>query len=203
VLESVIKAFLFDYGGVMTSGGAGTELSERLGESLGISSEDAFELLKPLWNDYACGKIDEDYLWASIEKGHGAQIEIAKRTIWNTWNDDMQPFPEMLELVQELRAKGFKVGLLSNVIPNTAKDIRDHGGYDGFEFSVLSCDVGYMKPQPEIYKLAMDMLPGIEPQEVVFVDDQERMLLPAQELGMQTILAKSVDQITRDINKYI
>lgn len=43
------------------------------------------------------------------------------------------------------------------------------------------------KPNPEPYQLALEYL-GIEPSECLLIDDMERNLKPAKELGMQTIL---------------
>lgn len=199
----MIKTLLFDYGGVITKGGGGFELSERLGYALGISQDDAHALLGPVWDDYAKGKISEGQLWKTIEQRYGRPIPLDKRAIWNTWEAHMQPLPEMLALIKSLQDKQYIVGLLSNVIPNTAADIREHGGYDVFDFRILSCETGFAKPDIEIYKLALHKLPGIDPSEIIFVDDQERCLIPARELGIQTILAKNAKQIADDINKLL
>jgi putative hydrolase of the HAD superfamily len=194
----MIKAFLFDYGGVMTGGGAGFELSERLGANIGISSDEAWKMLEPVWGAYAKGKIVEAQLWEHIEKQRGEPVSDGQRDIWNKWQD-MRPLPEMFELVQSLKTKGYRIGLLSTVIPNTAHEIKTHGGYDLFDFLILSCDVGYAKPDPEVYELAMRNLPDVQPSEVVFLDDQERFLVPARELGMQTILVKNAAQAIKDV----
>jgi putative hydrolase of the HAD superfamily len=199
----MIQALLFDYGGVITKGGGGFELAERLGEGTGLSSDEAWELLKPVWEPYICGKITEDQLWQAIETRHGQPIHASKRAIWNTWTDHMQPRPEMLELVKQLQDRAYTVGLLSNVIPNTAADIRAHGGYDAFDFLVLSCEVGHAKPNVEIYKVALQKLPGIAPDQVIFTDDAERNLAPAQELGMHTVLARDPQQIAAKIEQLL
>jgi putative hydrolase of the HAD superfamily len=198
----MIKAFLFDNGGVITAGGGGNELSERLAKNLGIAPDKAFDLLMPVWDAYAQGKISEPALWASIEQHYGQAITAQQRTIWNKWQD-MQPLPAMVELVNRLRSDGYVVGLLSNVIPNTEHEIRTNGGYEMFDFVVLSCKVGLSKPDPKIYTTAMQHLPGIEPNEVVFLDDQERCLLPARELGMQTILVSDPMQAIAAVDRLI
>jgi epoxide hydrolase-like predicted phosphatase len=199
----MIKAILFDYGGVMTDGGGGSELSDRLGAGLGISSKAAFAMLGPVWNQYASGTITEDELWQAIEADYGKPIEPAERAIWNTWKDHMQPRAEMVELVKGLQAQGYTVGLLSNVIPNTAADIRANGGYDAFDFLVLSCEAGYSKPAREIYECALEQLQGFKPEEVLFIDDQERFLVPARALGMHTILAQNATQIAAEVKKLL
>jgi FMN phosphatase YigB (HAD superfamily) len=103
----MIKAFLFDYGGVITTGGTGHELPERLGANLSITADEAFALLDPMWGDYSRGKITEDALWQSVEKRFGKPIPTTKRDIWNRW-ETMQPLPEMVALAQDLRTRGYQ-----------------------------------------------------------------------------------------------
>jgi epoxide hydrolase-like predicted phosphatase len=198
----MIKAFLFDNGGVMTSGGAGNELAERLANNLGINEVKAWSLLKQVFDEYIKGKLTEPELWRIVENHYGKPISVDKRDIWNKW-EDMRPLPEMMDLVRKLKTKGYKVGLLSNVIPNTERVIRANGGYDNFDFLVLSCEVGFSKPDPEIYAIAMNHLDGIKPNEVAFLDDQERCLVPARELGMETILVNSPTQAIAEVQKLL
>jgi putative hydrolase of the HAD superfamily len=186
----MIKAFLFDYGGVVTAGGNGVELPARLAKILAVTYDEAFQLLHPAWDDYCRGKLSDPEFWDALQQKLGSPIPSEKRHIANKW-EIMQPIPEMLELIKDLKSKGYRVGLLSNTIPATAEDIRKHGGYDLFDFTVLSYETGYTKPDPEIYQIAMDNLPGIEPSEVVFLDDQEKCLPPAQALGIQTIFVEN------------
>jgi epoxide hydrolase-like predicted phosphatase len=198
----MIKAFLFDNGGVMTSGGAGNVLAERLATKLDISENQAWAMLKPVFVEFMKAKITESQLWENIENQYGKPITADKRDIWNKW-DSMRVQPEMIGLVNDLKRSGYKVGMLSNVIPNTEKEIRKNGGYDPFDFLVLSCEVGWAKPDIEIYNIAMECLKGIQPEEVVFLDDQEVCLEPARVMGMHTILVISSEQAIRDVKAFI
>lgn len=198
----MIKAFLFDYGGVISDGGHGSDLTDRLGEVLGVSSRQAYEYFDTMWNMFFRGQISEEEIWDKLEHLSGTRVPISKRNVWNTW-DHMQMRPKMVDLIHQLKDAGYRIGLLSNVIPPTEREIREHGGYELFDFTVLSCNVGYAKPQPEIYELAMNQLSNISPSEVVIVDDQERMLIPAKKLGMQVVHAQSGDQIISDVNRLI
>ena len=198
----MIKAFLFDYGGVMTRSGKFGEMDDRLGSVLGIRPENAHKFLSPVWEKYIRGKIKEAELWSYIEAQSGQHISVGKRDLWNIW-ETTQLLPQMTELVAELKRKGYPVGLLSNAIPNTVRERREHNGYAGFDFLVLSCEVGYAKPDPEIYALAMEKFGGTLASEVVFLDDQERCLVPARELGMQTILVKDPAQAISEVRSLL
>jgi putative hydrolase of the HAD superfamily len=198
----MIKAIIFDNGGVITPGGNGTELTDRLGANLGISGNAAYALLSPLWDKYFRGAITEDELWQDIESRYGAAISTEKRAIWNTWGH-MQPYSEMLQFVEELKRRGYVVGMLSNVIPNTEKEVRTNGGYDPFDFVVLSCEVGFAKPDPEIYQLAAEKAGSIAPSEIIFLDDAERFLEPAHKVGWHTVKVTSPSQAIADVRAII
>jgi putative hydrolase of the HAD superfamily len=194
----MIKAVLFDYGGVISSGGHGVEITDRIARNLEVSSERALELLDIGWTLYANGKISEADFWAMLEEAYGQKIPAAKRNIWNDWQA-MQPKPEMLDFVRTLKKQGLTVGLLSNVIPFTMEQIRDHGVYDEFDFAVLSAEVGVGKPDELMYRLALEKMPNVQPEDIIFVDDQERFLEPAKKLGMHVIHGQSSEQIIADV----
>ena len=202
----MIKAALFDYGGVITSGGAGNELAERLAVNLGITTEQAADYIYPQFNDYIKSEINEKELWERIERQYGHPISTGNRDIWNKW-DSMIVIPEMNRLVADLKAKGIIVGVLSNVIPNTENAIRLNGGYDGFDFTVLSCDMGKAKPDPKLYKIAINevqkRIPSIKTNEIVFIDDQDINLNPARKLGLRTVLAKNSEDTIAEIKELI
>jgi epoxide hydrolase-like predicted phosphatase len=197
----MIKAILFDYGGVMTDVDRDS-ISARLAQILEIPDEDAKSYMQLGWGDYIRGQISGDTFWERIQNASETIVPPEYRTIWNEW-DKMKPLPEMSELVSDLKARGLRVGLLSNVFPHTAIDIRNHGGYSMFDFTILSCDVGYAKPDKQIYDIAMSKLSGIDPKEVIFIDDQERCLVPARDMGIHTVLAFGPGQIRTRIIEII
>jgi epoxide hydrolase-like predicted phosphatase len=182
----MIKAFLFDYDGVITPGVDVALPSKRLAANTGIPVEKASEVIKNIWADYSTGKTTASQVWKHIENELGLTIPEDKRNIWHTW-DELMPLPAMLELVKQLKDAGYPVGLVSNVFKDTADIIREHGGYDGFDFLILSCEVGARKPDPAMYEAALAKLPSISPSEIVYLDDREQLTLAASELGFQSI----------------
>ncbi|MDB5160336.1 MAG: hypothetical protein JWO99_599 [Candidatus Saccharibacteria bacterium] len=182
----MIKAFLFDYDGVMTAGVQDGVPASRLAEQLGVSPEKASEWIATIWNPYSTGAMSDEEAWFEIEKQYGKPISPDQRDIWYKWKE-LTPLPEMVELVEELKTKGYAVGLLSNVFPVTAQLVREHGGYEGFDFVVLSCEAGARKPDPKVYETALAQLKGIDASEVIFLDDRERCIVGAEELGISGI----------------
>lgn len=198
----MIKAFLFDYDGVISRGVDVTLPAKRLAKNVNISEARAAELIKSIWDDYSTGKSSSDDVWRSIENQLSAKIPNEKRDIWHTW-DELEPLAYMLEFVHNLKAKGYHVGLLSNVFKDTADIIRDNGGYESFDFTILSCEVGARKPEPQVYSAAMKKLPGIQPNEVLFLDDRAHCILGAKEFGLQTIHVKDHKTAIEQVNNLI
>lgn len=182
----MIQVFLFDYDGVITAGVKDGIPAARLAKNLGVSHDEASDLILSIWAPYSTGKMTDTEAWKSIEKHYGRPISSEQRQIWYTW-EELEPLPEMIELVRQVRAKGFKAGLLSNVLPVTAQLIREHGGYNEFDFLVLSCEAGARKPDLKVYESALANLPGVAPEEVVFLDDREPCVAGAENIGMKTI----------------
>jgi putative hydrolase of the HAD superfamily len=196
----MIKGVLFDYGGVVGEGGRGIDVTYRLADKLGLSKQQAEEIIFPLFGQMTLGKLDTDDFWQQISEATGLLITPEKLSIWNTWwGTDV--YPEMLALIHTLRAHGYQIGLLSNIIPPTRDHIKASGGYSHFDFAVLSCEVGLAKPDTRIFELALQKFDDLKPEEVVFIDDQQKSILPAEVLGMKTILATDSDQIIAELRK--
>jgi len=182
----MIKAFLFDYDGVITAGVKDGVPAARLAQNMGVSIEEASGWIIEIWDQYSTGLISDDIAWGKIEKNYGKSISIEQRDIWYLW-EELKPLVKMIELVRTLKSKGYIIGLLSNVLPVTAELIREHGGYKEFDFLVLSCEAGFRKPDQRIYEKAMAKLKDIAPEEVVFLDDRKPCTVGADKLGIRTI----------------
>jgi putative hydrolase of the HAD superfamily len=103
----------------------------------------------------------------------------------------MQPEPEMVEAVRQIRRAGLMTGLVSNSWST------DH--YDRellmelFDVTVISAEVHMHKPQPEIYRLAAKRL-EVDPAECIFVDDLKENCDGAEAVGMTAIRHRSAPE---------
>jgi putative hydrolase of the HAD superfamily len=121
----------------------------------------------------------------------GATAEIAeeisamRRTVTQ---QGLAPVPGALETIAELRARGFRIGLIticSDDVVGLWPETAFHGLFDA---EVFSCSVGLRKPDPRIYLMACEQL-GVEPQDAVFVGDGANdELAGAERVGMTAIL---------------
>lgn len=113
---------------------------------------------------------------------------------YNRIDEIVSPREGMLETLQALRERGYKLGLISNTY--WAADLHDqhlaeHGLLDFLPVRVYSCDAAHRKPHPSIFKLALDAL-GVEPGEAAYVGDRPDVdVAGAQQVGMHGILIRS------------
>ena len=98
-------------------------------------------------------------------------------------------FDYTIPMIQDLKDKGYKVYYLSNWSAWTHDLLQEAGKFEFLKYmdgGIFSYDVGYMKPDLEIYKLFIEKY-KINPEETVFFDDKEENVLAARTLGFQAI----------------
>ncbi|HWJ82983.1 MAG TPA: HAD-IA family hydrolase [Nocardioides sp.] len=103
-------------------------------------------------------------------------------------HDDAVPF------LETLRAADIRTAFVSNCSSNTRPLLTALGLADLVDDLVLSCEVGAAKPEPAIYRVALDRL-GVSAAESVFVDDQRAFCDGASALGIEAVL---IDRFTGD-----
>jgi putative hydrolase of the HAD superfamily len=76
---------------------------------------------------------------------------------WNTLRADL--VDGMGDALRALKARGYKLGLVADTRPQTAWNVlHQHDLYDLFDTLVISEEVGCEKPDPRIFRAALDAL---------------------------------------------
>ncbi len=195
----MIKAVLFDFGGVLTEGGKTGSTRAMFGAVYGIDpqtvrmDDSAIQAFR--------GKITDEQF---VQNTNALNTDCPPATVdmfieRATIFDRCEP---VYTLAEALRKQGIGTGIFSNVYAISADALRRDGYYDGFRPLILSCDHGMMKPELALYKAALHEL-NLAAGEVLFIDDNEQFLEPARKLGMHTVLAVSPQQIVDDVTKLI
>jgi putative hydrolase of the HAD superfamily len=108
------------------------------------------------------------------------------------WDPAMQVASTSVALLEALRNRGLKIGLVSNATDPAwllRADLERQGLAPYLDTVVFSSEIGKRKPHPAIYEAALSEL-GVAPQRAIFVGDRlvEDVQGPAQ-LGMTTVQA--------------
>lgn len=105
---------------------------------------------------------------------------------------DVSAFPDVFEILALLRDQGIKLGIVTNAYqPMLLRDVElEHHGLLGYfpDCRISAADVGYLKPHPQIFRAAMDLL-DTTPEETVFVGDNPVAdIAGAQAAGLRAVL---------------
>lgn len=94
----------------------------------------------------------------------------------------------------------FKLGIISNFCGNLEKVLEEFNLLSHFDFVIDSFHVGVEKPNPEIFRIALDRCEE-KPENICFIgDNPERDITPARKIGMKTILIS--DKVTNTVADY-
>jgi len=97
--------------------------------------------------------------------------------------------------LKELRNRGYRLALVSNLEPFQRPWVKELELTPLFDEIILSCEVGLLKPEPEIYQLAVQKL-EVSPEECVFVGDgMSNELSGAQAVGLTAV---RIDRLIRE-----
>ena len=94
--------------------------------------------------------------------------------------------PEMVSALDRVGEAGYITACLTNNVASACGAPEVDEIMAKFDHVVESSKVGLRKPEPEFYELACNVA-GVDPGEVVFLDDLGINLKPAKAMGMTTI----------------
>ena len=202
----VIRAALFDFGGVILS--SPFEAFARYERERGLA--DGF--LRRLNST----RPDEN-AWAQLERGHvsfdafcrlyegearAAGGEVDAREVMALLAGDVRP--AMVEAVRRCHERLKTACLTNNWVRADDGGAAPHEGLlaDLFDVVVESSKVGVRKPDPRFYELACEQL-AIEPRHAVFLDDIGGNLKPARAMGMTTIKVDDPDAAIGELESVV
>ena len=180
------RTVIFDYGEVISlaPSAADRDVITRLA---GVAADSG-----PFWRSYSAhrdgldqGSVGAESYWQAIAADIGASWDAAR--VHELWVADFRGWlsinPGIIEMLADLKAGGTRLALLSNAGPDYGSYFRAGPLGDFFAACYVSGELGLLKPQPEIYRHALDDL-GVSAAEAVFIDNREANVRGAEALGI-------------------
>jgi putative hydrolase of the HAD superfamily len=191
----VIRAVLFDFGGVISSSPfeAFAHLESERGLPAGfIRTVNATDPDTNAWAQLERGEVDVETfgsLWSAEAEALGHELD--GRLVLGRLGGEIRP-----QMVAAIRAcqTAYKTACLTNNFTRAESvlSVEVAAVYALFDAVLESRVLGVRKPDPRFYQLACEAL-GVEPDECVFLDDLGVNLKPARALGMHTIKVTDPD----------
>jgi HAD superfamily hydrolase (TIGR01509 family) len=126
------------------------------------------------------------------------QYKIDEETFCKYWSDIFSFNNNVIGLLPELK-KNYKLFLLSNT-----NSIHKKYGYQNYEFLkmfdklYLSYEVGFIKPELEIFKI-VEKASGLPSEEHIFIDDILEYVEAAQKVGWDGIQFVGYDDLVKNL----
>jgi putative hydrolase of the HAD superfamily len=198
----MIRAVLFDFYDTLAhvDGEAILRGRRAIAARAGVNEE----AMAALWRDSAAqrmlgtmGDLEEQIGRMLDQLGRRASPELLRELAAidvRAWEEGVTLYPEARPALAALKARGYRLGVLSNCSHQAGYVIERAGLDDLFDTLALSFRLGVAKPQPEIYQQACAAL-GVSAPETVFVADGAfGELDAARALGMVAVLIEQEHQ---------
>jgi len=184
-----ITTLFLDIGGVLLTDGWQSKSRKVAEKTFRLDLSEMEERHRATFDTYEEGKLTlEEYLsWVVFYKKRPFTRTEFQRFMFAQSN----PYPEMIGLVRQLKAKhGLKVIVLSN-------EARELNAYRIRKFKldrfvdafVSSCFVHLRKPDPDIFRLALD-ISQTPARQIIYLENAAMFIQIAEGLGIRSILHK-------------
>lgn len=188
----MIKAIIFDLNGVFIKS---PKLSDRFRDELGVSEAEFMPALKEIMAKVRTPNAGSSYqYWKPyLDKWN---LNLNEQEFLNFWFSAEKEVPEMTALAKELKAKGFKIFILSN-------NFIERAAYYYENFPILreisdkiyySWQTGFVKPNKEAY-LKVLTENNLKPEECLYFDDVQTNIDVANALGIKAYIFEGADKI--------
>ncbi len=146
-----------------------------------VSTDDRKVYEKKWWYEVVRKVFSEVGMFVKFDDYFDELFETFRSKAWEL-------FPETKGVLALLRSKGLKLGIVSNFDSRIYDVCTDLGIISCFDYFVISSEVGYAKPSPEIFSIALERS-GIHPSHCIHIGDSlEHDHYGARSVGIHVLL---------------
>jgi HAD superfamily hydrolase (TIGR01509 family) len=196
--QQKIRAIIFDIGRVLVRIDLGRAMSG-LAEAVAMSPDEVWSALEkhPTWRDWQEGRMTPRDFWLSVNTRFGTALGFEQFT--DIWNRVIDPKPIVDGTLLARLAKRYRLCLLSNTDPiHVAHLEATFEPMRYFPRRIYSCAVGVSKPNPLIYRAALEAC-QVAAQDALYIDDIPAYAEAARSLGLAALVFTSPEQLSGDL----
>lgn len=178
------RVIVFDYGEVLSR----SQSEPDKAQIVATAGAPAAEFWPAYWkhrDDLDHGTVTIPDYWARV--GGELGLSFGRAQVQSLWAVDFRSWisvePGSIEILADLYSGGTRMALLSNAGFDYGDAFRHAPFAQNFERIFVSAEMGMIKPDPEIYRHVAREL-GIEPAEMVFIDNKKVNVDGAESIGV-------------------
>ena len=177
----MLKNIVFDLGGVVVAHNE-EGFREKLGKFFDFGFGPDMKCVPSFWCDYDLGLLTIDETAAEVAKFRDCDAATAKAHMLQaiSLQEEVEP---TVELIKELKAKGYKLYVLSNMSKEYIEYLRKLPVFEYFDYQAVSCEQHLGKPDHKFYEYLLSHC-NLVPSETIFIDDRKDNVEVAAELGI-------------------
>ena len=182
-----IEVIFFDIGGVLLH-----IHPEKMIKRIAAITNNPFPVVQDSFPDdahdaYERGQITDHEWFNSFKSSLPNKSNLTENKFWEAWSMLLGKETNVTDILIKLK-KSYRVWLLSNTNPShIINEVENNNVFPQLvDGAVYSFNVGYRKPEQDIYKIACD-LADTAPERCVFIDDLEDNIRGANNIGLHGI----------------
>lgn len=200
----MISTIFFDFFGVIVDIHGIDELADRA-KVYGMTKEEITPYIKPHLRKFNRWEINTHEFRKYLSLDLNKPIPKYEEELFvNTIKNKVFLYPEMIDLIRNLRQNNYKCIVLSDVYRPDEEFVKQQWRYDCFDDKILSAEVWLSKLDDmenhtsKIFEYALNKH-KLNPIECLFIDDMIENCQSAQKIGIETIQAKNPQQVIDEI----
>lgn len=193
----MISTIIFDLSGVYLYGLLGS--TKHIQKKIDFKITDS-AIFIPAVDQLFLGQISEEEYWKTVIRKNSWNIDVDD--LKNAVRKNFKEVKGTRKIIEKLRQNGYKLGLLSNHAREWVEYCEITYKYHQlFHQVVYSYDVGASKPNKDIFQIILKKL-RVKPKECISIDDHDKNIITAQNMGFNTILFTSASNLKRKLIEF-
>jgi HAD superfamily hydrolase (TIGR01509 family) len=116
-----------------------------------------------------------------------------------TWRNTRRSMDSRaVALIGDLKRQGYRIGILSNAGTSVREELARSALNNVVDVICLSGEESFVKPDPKIFEIFIERL-KVRAEELIYIDDSERSLETADEVGYTPIHFRSYEQLVEEL----
>ena len=177
----MIKNIVFDLAGVVVARNP-KRFPKHLDEFFSFVFKSHMQGIPQFWCDYDLGVMDVEDVAKALAEYRGCDVATAQKNMQLAIEYQEQVEPTA-ELIRELKQRGYRLYVLSNMSKEYIEFLRKLPVFDLFDKQVVSCEIHLGKPDRRIYEYLLDYC-ALDPAETIFIDDRKDNVEAAEAVGI-------------------